>query len=102
LRETAFIDRFSGLLPGWDLPKINKQTPSKSIGLKGDIFGEILHKLRGDISYRDYSKPAWSWKTARICATARDRSGTTGLLKILFPDKDPSEEEFYKYCVNPA
>ena len=56
LRETAFIDRFSGLLPGWDLPRISKDTPSKSIGLKGDIFGEILHSLRSDISYRDYVK----------------------------------------------
>ena len=41
LRETAFIDRFSGLLPGWDLPRISKDTPSKTIGLKGDIFGEM-------------------------------------------------------------
>jgi len=24
------------------------------------------------------------------------------LLKILFPDKAPTDEEFYKYCVNPA
>jgi len=56
LRETAFIDRFSGLLPGWDLPRISKQTPSLSLGLKGDIFGEIMHTLRFDISYRDYVK----------------------------------------------
>ncbi len=103
LRETAFIDRFSGLLPGWDLPKINKNTPSKSIGLKGDIFGEILHMLRGDISYRDYVKTNMDLKN---CDDMRDskgiEAGATGLLKILFPDKDPSEEEFYKYCVNPA
>jgi len=103
LRETAFIDRFSGLLPGWDLPKINKQTPSKSIGLKGDIFGEILHKLRGDISYRDYVKTSMELQN---CDDMRDskgiEAGATGLLKILFPDKDPSEEDFYKYCVNPA
>ena len=43
LRETAFIDRFSGLLPGWDLPRISKDSPSKTLGLKGDIFGEIMH-----------------------------------------------------------
>jgi ATP-dependent Lon protease len=41
LRETAFIDRFSGFLPGWFLPRISKQTPSQSLGLKGDIFGEM-------------------------------------------------------------
>jgi ATP-dependent Lon protease len=103
LRETAFIDRFSGLLPGWDLPRISKETPSKTIGLKGDIFGEILHSLRSDISYRDYVKTSMELND---CDDMRDskavEAGATGLLKILFPDKDPSDEEFYKYCVNPA
>ncbi len=103
LRETAFIDRFSGLLPGWDLPKICKETPSKTIGLKGDIFGEILHSLRSDISYRDYVKTNMELQN---CDDMRDskavEAGATGLLKILFPDQDPTEEEFYRYCANPA
>jgi ATP-dependent Lon protease len=103
LRETAFIDRFSGLLPGWDLPRISKDTPSKTIGLKGDIFGEILHSLRSDISYRDYVKTNMELQN---CDDMRDskavEAGATGLLKILFPDQDPSEEEFYRYCANPA
>lgn len=103
LRETAFIDRFSGLLPGWDLPRISKETPSRTIGLKGDIFGEILHSLRSDISYRDYVKTNMELQN---CDDMRDskavEAGATGLLKILFPDQDPSEEEFYLYCVNPA
>jgi len=103
LRETAFIDRFSGLLPGWDLPRISKDTPSKTMGLKGDIFGEILHSLRSDISYRDYVKANLELQN---CDDMRDskavEAGATGLLKILFPDQDPSEEEFYLYCANPA
>jgi ATP-dependent Lon protease len=103
LRETAFIDRFSGLLPGWDLPRISKETPSKATGLKGDIFGEILHSLRSDIGYRDYVKTEMELQN---CDDMRDskgvEAGATGLLKIIFPDKAPMEEEFYKYCVNPA
>lgn len=103
LRETAFIDRFTGLLPGWDLPRISKDTPSKTIGLKGDIFGEILHSMRSDISFRDYVKMNMDLKN---CDDMRDNkaieAGTTGLLKILFPDQNPTEEEFYQYCVNPA
>lgn len=103
LRETAFIDRFSGLLPGWDLPRVSKDTPSRAIGLKGDIFGEILHSLRSDISYRDYVKTNMELEN---CDDMRDskaiEAGATGLLKILFPDKDPSEDEFYAFCVNPA
>lgn len=103
LRETAFLDRFSGLLPGWDLPRITNRTPSTSLGLKGDIFGEILHELRKDIQYRDYVKTNMELEN---CDDMRDHraieSGTTGLLKIIFPDLNPSEEDFYQYCVNPA
>jgi len=103
LRETAFLDRFSGLLPGWDLPRISKDTPSNCHGLKGDIFGEILHMLRSDISYRDYVKVNMQVEN---CDDMRDskniEAGATGLLKILFPDKQPDERDFYKYCVNPA
>ena len=103
LRETAFIDRFSGLLPGWNLPRISKNTPSKNLGFKGDIFGEILHSLRADITFKDYIKTNIELIN---CDDMRDtkaiEAGASGLLKILFPDKNPKEEEFYKYCVNPA
>lgn len=103
LCETAFLDRFSGLLPGWDLPRISKDTPSDSLGLKGDIFGEILHVLRSDISYRDYVKINMQVEN---CDDMRDSKAVeacaTGFMKILFPDKLLSDQEFYKYCVNPA
>jgi len=103
LQETAFIDRFSGLLPGWELPRITKNTPSKSLGLKGDIFGEIMHSLRSDISYRDFVKTNMELSN---CDDMRDNrgieGGATGLLKMLFPDRQPSDDDFYKYCVNPA
>ena len=40
------------------------------------------------------------------CDDMRDskgiEAGATGLVKIMFPDKQPSEDDFYKYCVNPA
>lgn len=103
LRETAFIDRFSGLLPGWELPRISKKTPSQSLGLKGDIFGEIMHTLRFDISYRDYVKTNMELIN---CDDMRDsrgiEAGATGMMKILFPDKQPADEDFYHYCINPA
>jgi len=103
LKETAFIDRFSGLLPGWDLPRISKNTPSCNSGFMGDIFGEILHMLRNDISFKDYVKTNM---ILHNCDDMRDtksiEAGASGLLKIIYPDKNPTEEDFYKYCVNPA
>jgi len=103
LRESAFLDRFSGLLPGWDLPRVSKETPSICMGLKGDIFGEILHMLRSDISYRDFVKTNMRLEN---CDDMRDsraiEAGASGMLKILFPDIQPTEEDFYRYCANPA
>ncbi len=103
LTETAFVDRFSGLLPGWELPRISKETPSKFLGLKGDIFGELLHLLRNDISFKDYIK---SNMDLIDCNDMRDskaiEAGASALLKLIFPDKNSDEKEFYEYCVNPA
>lgn len=103
LRETAFLDRFSGLLPGWDLPRVTKDTPSSCLGLKGDIFGEILHMLRSDISYRDFVKASMELEHGDDMRDSRAiEAGATGMLKILFPHKEPTELEFYEFCVNPA
>lgn len=103
LRETAFLDRFSGLLPGWDLPRVTKDTPSNCLGLKGDIFGEILHMLRSDISYRDFVKANMELEHGDDMRDSRAiEAGATGMLKILFPHKEPTESEFYEFCVNPA
>lgn len=103
LTETAFVDRFSGLLPGWELPRVTKNSPSGSLGFKGDIFGEILHILRNDISYKDYVKSNMILSNSDDMRDSKAiEAGASGLLKIIFPDKNPTEEEFYKYCVNPA
>jgi len=103
LRETAFIDRFSGLLPGWDLPRISKESPSVNLGLKGDIFGEIMHSLRYESSYRDYIKSNMEiFGSDDMRDMKAIEAGACGLLKILFPNRIVSEPDFYKYCVNPA
>ena len=103
LTETAFVDRFSGLLPGWELPRITKDSPSSSLGLKGDIFGELLHLLRDDISFKDYVKSNMVLSGSDDMRDSKAiESGASGLMKIIFPDKNPTEDDFYKYCVNPA
>src|SRR5260370_2031455 len=43
LRETAFIDRFSVLLLGLDLPRIVKYHPSNTTGLQVVIIVKYLH-----------------------------------------------------------
>ena len=54
LQETAFVDRLHGIIPGWFMPRVSKETPSQSFGFKGDFFSEVLHDLRGEPQYTDY------------------------------------------------
>jgi ATP-dependent Lon protease len=103
LQETAFIDRIHGLLPGWELPRVTKDTPSNFLGFKGDFFSEILHSFRSDTRFVDFVTDEMILKN---CNDLRDRKAitrlATGFLKILFPDINPTKEEFIEYCVKPA
>lgn len=103
LQETAFIDRLHGIIPGWEMPRVSKDTPSHNLGLKGDFFAEVLHRLRGEVRYADYVKLNMHLIG---CDDLRDRKAITRLatayLKLLFPDLKLSDLEFREYCVRPA
>lgn len=103
LQETAFIDRLHGLVPGWEMPRISKDTPSSCLGFKGDFFSEVLHALRSDVRFADFASASL---VLRGCSDMRDSKAivrvATGLLKLLFPNRAPSEAEFLDYCARPA
>lgn len=103
LQESAFIDRVHGLIEGWFMPRVTRNTPSKSLGFKGDFFSEVLHELRVDLRYADYVSQ--SMKLPQ-CEDMRDSKAIArlaeGFLKLLFPDLKLATEEFVNYCVNPA
>jgi len=103
LQESAFIDRLHGLLEGWFMPRITKNTPSRMLGLKGDFFGEVLHELRPRLEFADYVSHSLRLPS---CEDMRDNKAIAriaeGFLKLLFPDLNVTEEEFIEFCVNPA
>lgn len=103
LQESAFIDRIHGLIEGWYMSRITKDSPSRDLGFKGDFFSEVLHQLRGDLQYADYVSHNMSLPD---CEDMRDNKAIArvaeGFLKLLFPDLHLTEEEFVEYCVNPA
>ncbi len=103
LQESAFIDRIHGLIEGWFMPRVSRNTPSRTLGFKGDFFSEILHELRVDLRYADYVSQSLHLPQ---CEDMRDNKAIArlaeGFLKLLFPDLNLSEEEFISYCVNPA
>ena len=103
LQESAFIDRLHGLLEGWFMPRITKNTPSRHLGLKGDFFGEVIHELRPRLEFADYVSHSLRLPS---CDDMRDNKAIAriaeGYLKLLFPDLNVTEEQFIEYCVNPA
>ncbi len=103
LQESAFVDRVHGLLEGWFMPRITKNTPSRSIGFKGDFFSEVLHELRSDLRFSDHVSHSMRLPE---CEDMRDNKAIArlaeGFLKLLFPDLRVSADEFIEFCVNPA
>lgn len=103
LQETAFIDRLHGIIPGWLMPRVSKDTPSTYLGFKGDFFSEVLHVLRSEPQFTDYVNLNMKLKD---CNDLRDKKAivrlATAYLKVIFPDLIISDEEFIHYCVKPA
>ena len=103
LQETAFIDRIHGIIPGWQLRRIETSSISNNIGFKADFFGEVLHVLRHRAGYSEYITTH-----GQILGTndMRDRNAITrlaaGYMKLLFPDMQLSHEELIEFCLRPA
>jgi ATP-dependent Lon protease len=104
LRETAFIDRLRGILPGWRVRKLTQRDFAESVGLKADFFGEVLLALREDLTLDQYCARRVALDSANAYKRNYDAlvSIAAGLMKIQFPDGIVSDEEFDRYCVRPA
>jgi len=98
MRDSAFIDRIHGLVPGWELPKISqaKYHLSRGYGIASDYFAEAMHSMRKESLIGLVSKNIELSENFKI----RDEKGVkkiaSGLLKLLFPDKSFSREELRK------
>lgn len=103
LQETAFIDRLHGILPGWELPRITTSSPANGIGFKADFFAEYLHALREESIFSEYVNSKMQINgTNDMRDVNAIRRLTTGYLKLLFPNLNPSEAEFLEYCIKPS
>ncbi len=99
---TALLDRFHGILPGWELPKISKECLCDGMAMRADYFGEILHALRLRPEYM-----LWVKEHTRSSGNIRDINAVERLsaafLKLLFPDLScVTIELFEEHCLGPA
>lgn len=103
LHETAFIDRIHGILPGWELPRIQETSIATGIGFKADYFGDVLHHLRSRAGYEQlvHKHNTITGTTDRRDVTAITRLAA-GFCKLLFPHGEVSASDFREYCLKPA
>jgi ATP-dependent Lon protease len=103
LSETAFIDRIHGVLPGWELPRIEESFVGRGIGFKADYFGDVLHHLRSRAGYEQIVQP---YNTITGTTDRRDILAITrlasGFCKLLFPHGQVEADDFVAYCLRPA
>src|SRR5882724_427154 len=84
--DTAFMDRIHGYLPGWDIPKVNRDLLTDHFGLVSDFLSECWNQLR--------VQPRASQVQGRVhyggALSGRDvtavQKTVSGLLKLLYPN----------------
>jgi ATP-dependent Lon protease len=99
---TALLDRFHGLLPGWNLLRITKRTLARGMALKADYFSEILNALRNRTEYMGYVKEN-TYSDGDIRDIVAVERLSAAFLKLLFPDLSiVTPELFEEHCLIPA
>ncbi len=104
LRETAFLDRMRGLIPGWKLPKLRAECFANTVGLKADFFGDAMIALRDSLEIDSYCAKRIHLRGSRRYQRNEIaiQSLASALVKIQFPNMEMSDDEFREYCVEPA
>jgi ATP-dependent Lon protease len=86
--DTAFMDRISAFLPGWEVPKLSREHLATGPGLPSATLAEALARLRRH-SYISALKPRLDL-TGNL--TERDRAAVWktigGLVKLIHPSPD--------------
>jgi ATP-dependent Lon protease len=104
MRETAFLDRLRGMIPGWKVRKLSGECFARSIGLKSDFFGDALIALRDDLEHDQRCARRIQLKGEKVYKRNEDgvRGIASGLMKIMFPNGQLTDTQFEYYCVRPA
>ena len=92
----AFLDRIHLYNPGWEIKMLKKDSFSKGYGLITDYISAILHELRK----KDFSPLLQNYAKFSGSLSERDhlaiRKTFSGMVKVLYPNGEFTEEEAYE------
>lgn len=95
--DTAFLDRLSFFLPGWEIIKFAPHHFTNHFGFSTDFFSEWMHQLRKD-SYTNVIDDYFSFGAQlRQRDTKPIRKTVSGLIKLLHPDGQYTKEDVREY-----
>jgi ATP-dependent Lon protease len=101
--DTAFMDRIHAYLPGWDVPKINKELLTDHFGLVSDFLSECWSQLRNQSRVSSLQNRVFLGGALSGRDTNAVNKTASGLLKLLYPDSDsPVAEEDLEWTVRIA
>jgi ATP-dependent Lon protease len=101
--DTAFMDRIHSYLPGWDLPKVNRELLTNHFGLVSDFLSECWNQLRRQSRQNIFQ--------GRIhlggALSGRDTTGVqktvSGLIKLVSPNPDvPVSDDVLEWALRLA
>ncbi len=101
--DTAFMDRIHAFLPGWDVPKINKELVTNHFGLVSDFLSECWSQLRNQSRVSELQNRVFFGGALSGRDTNAVNKTVSGLLKLLYPSADvPVPEEDLEWAVRIA
>ncbi|MGZ0080035.1 protease Lon-related BREX system protein BrxL [Methylomonas sp. YC3] len=86
--DTAFMDRIHAYLPGWDVPKINKDLLTSHFGLVSDFLSECWSQLRNQSRVSALQNRVFLGGALSGRDTNAVNKTVSGLLKLLYPDSE--------------
>ena len=95
MRDSAFVDRVHGIVPGWELPKIKqaKYHLSQGYGIASDYFAEMLHEMRKESLVAKIGQYVEFSDNFTIRDERAVKKIASGLLKLLFPHGEWDKSE---------
>src|SRR5271157_69217 len=93
MQDLAFLDRFHVYLPGWELPRFMANMFTAHFGFIVDIIAEYFQVLRSKSFYSEIEQLIDWGKDLDQRDQVRVRAITSGLLKLIYPDGNFTEEQ---------
>jgi len=86
--DTAWMDRIHCYLPGWDVPKMNKDLTTDHFGLVSDFFSECMSRLRFESRVSAMQNRVHLGGALSGRDTNAVNKTVSGLLKLMYPNQD--------------